>query len=118
MDPSWQDVFTTIILLIVAALGGAPLIQVLKNILVKKYGPIGERAAVILAAIVSFMLAFVELLLEGLLTAASFTVDALPGTFFVIFGVATIYYTMFKGADSILGRKLMLPKSKKPDPLL
>jgi hypothetical protein len=96
--PGWRDVFKMLIFLVTAALG-APITQVIKNAL----GAEG-RWALVITAVVSGVLAVLELFLSKTLNFSSLTVETLPGAALMIFGVATVYYQWFKNSPSFFGQ--------------
>lgn len=115
----YEEVFTTLITLVVG-LAGAPIIQLIRNglaYLFKK--PVDDRWALLIAGIGSGLLAALQMFLVGELTAEAFTVESFPTTFFAVFGIATIYYQLFKKSPTFLGQGLLLKRAevgaKKPE---
>lgn len=108
----WRDVFKLAIML-VTALVGAPVTQALKNAL----GAQG-RWALVLTAVIAVALAVLELILSNTIGLGNLTVENLPGTVFLIFGVASAYYAWFKESPSFFGKGFLLKDKKNPsDPL-
>ncbi len=99
---NWQDVFKAAIMVIVA-LAGSPITQLLKNAL-----KIEARMALLLTGVVSAGIAVLELWLSHVLVFSTITVDNFPNVFFTVFSVATIYYGLLKGSESVFGKKLLL----------
>jgi hypothetical protein len=105
---NWRGILETVIVVVVMLLG-APFTQYLKNALKVK-----DKLALLLTGIVAVALAFGEMYLSGILNMSAFTLENFPLAFTSIFTVATIYYNLLKGTDSVLGTKLLLPSSE-PD---
>lgn len=101
---TYQDVFSLILTGLIV-LAGIPLTQWMKQ----KMG-VSDKAAMVLAGLVSGILAVVQLVLEAQLTDADFTVNNLPNVFFLIFGVGQFYYKFFRDNKGILGEKFMVRK--------
>jgi len=104
-SPNWRDVFRLAIFLLTGILG-APITQVIKNAL----GAQG-RWALVITGCVSAVLAVLELFLSKTLNFGNLTVEMLPGTILMIFGVASIYYAWFKNTEGFFGQGGLLKKS-------
>lgn len=102
MDETYRGLFTLIITL-VTGLIGVPIIQWIKNSLGWE-----DKKALVLAAAVSVVLAFAELLLTNQIDLTELTIENLPKLFASIFTVATIYYGLFKGTSGLLGKGFMI----------
>ena len=85
---------------------GAPITQWIKNALNVK-----GKVAFLITACVAVAVALAELFLSNVLSFSSFSLENFPIAFAVVMTVATIYYNLLKGTDSILGKKLLLPNS-------
>jgi len=96
--PGWRDVFKLFIFLFTAALG-APITQVIKNAL----GAQG-RWALVITAVVSGVLAILELFLSKTLNFGNLTLETIPGATLMVFGVASVYYAWFKNSPSFFGQ--------------
>lgn len=109
---TWRDVFKVFIFLATALLG-APITQVLK----KALGAEGRWAVVILA-VVSGILGFLELWLSGVLDFSKLTLETWPGAFIMVVGVSSLYFAWFKESPSFFGQKALLkptvPKEEPP----
>ncbi len=103
---TWQDVFKAVIMIVVA-LAGSPITQLLKNAL-----KIEDRLALLLTGAVSAGIAVLELWLSHTLVFSAITVDNFPNTFFLVFSVATVYYGLLKGSEGILGKGFLLRQLK------
>ena len=105
-DPSpWRGIFEWAIGITVMLLG-APITQWIKIKLQVK-----DKLALLLTAVVAVAVALAELFLSDILSFSSFSLEIFPVAFSVVFSVATIYYQLLKGSDSILGKRLLLPKN-------
>lgn len=105
-DPNpWRGIFEWAIGIIVMLLG-APITQWIKNALEVK-----GKVAFLITACVAVAVALAELFLSNVLSFSSFSLENFPIAFAVVMTVATVYYNLLKGTDSILGNKLLLPNS-------
>lgn len=105
-DPSqWRGVFEWVVGITIMLLG-APITQWIKLKLRVK-----DKIALLLTALVAVAIAFAELFLSDILNFSSFNLENFPMAFFAVFSVATIYYQLMKGSDSIFGKRLLLPKT-------
>lgn len=102
---TWQDVFKTIIFLVIAA-AGAPVTQVFKNMF-----KLEDRWALLLTGGVAAVIAVLEMWLAGVLDFTAITLQNFPTAFFAVFSVATIYYQLLKGADNFFGKGVLLKRS-------
>lgn len=98
----WQDVFKMLILLIVAAFG-APITQLIKNLL-----KVEDRWALIITGVVAAILAVLQMWLAGILDFSTVTTENFPAMFFAVFSVATIYYAWLKNSPSVFGKGFLL----------
>jgi CHASE2 domain-containing sensor protein len=101
----WRSIFEWAVGIVVMLLG-APITQFLKNALNLK-----DKLALLLTALVAVAIALAELFLINALSFSSFSLENFPFAFAVVFSVATFYYQLLKGSDSILGKRLLLPKT-------
>ena len=101
---SWQDVFKTLILLVVAALG-APVTQLLKNLF-----KVEDRIALLITGVVAAVFAVLEMFLAGVLDFDALTLQNFPNAFFAVFSVATIYYALLKNSENFFGQGFLLKK--------
>lgn len=99
---TWRSVFETIIMIVLMFLG-APLTQWLKNIL-----NVTDKKALLLTAAVAVVIAIAEVLLAGVLTMSSFTIENFPFAFTTVMTVATFYYHLLKDVDNFLGSRGLL----------
>lgn len=105
---TWQEVFIFVIMLI-ALFFGAPIIQLFKNLLTLIFKKKVEyKWAVLLAVIVSVGLALLEMWLNGQLKLLTVTPQTLPMIIGTVFGVAQIYYNLFKKDAGTLGQGALL----------
>ena len=107
-DNQWRVIFEWVIGVFLLLLG-APLTQLFKNWLNVK-----DKLALLLTAVVATVIAIAELLLTNVLSFQSFNLENFPFAFSVVMTVATLYYNLLKGSDTLLGRKLLLA-TKEPD---
>jgi hypothetical protein len=104
-DNNWSTVIEWAIGILLMLLG-APLTQFLKiNLNIK------DKMALLLTAVVATVIAIAELMLTNALQWSSFSLENFPLAFSAVLSVATIYYQIFKGSDSVLGTRLLLPKN-------
>ena len=99
---TWNAVFMTIIGFGVA-LAGAPVTQLIKNLF-----KVEDNIALLIAGAVAAGIAVLELYLSGLLDFALLSVDTFTAMFFQVFGIANVYFQVFKKSDGIMGKKLLL----------
>jgi hypothetical protein len=105
----WQDVFKAVIIVVIAV-AGAPITQLLKNAFKVK-----DQLALLLTGVVAAGIAVLEMWLSHLLVFSDITLDSFPNTFFAVMTVATFYYGLLKGTEGVFGKKLLLkPIPKKP----
>ncbi len=104
---SWQDVFKAVIMIVIA-LAGSPVTQLLKNLL-----KIQDQAALLLTGVVSAGIAVLELWLSHVLVFDLITVDNFPNAFFMVFSLASIYFGLLKGTEGVFGKKLLLKPGSK-----
>ncbi len=103
----WRVIFEWAIGITIMLLG-APIVQVLKNALNLK-----DKLALLLTAIVATAIAIAELMLTNALGWESFSLANFPLAFGMVFSVATLYYQLLKGSDSLFGKRLLLPTVEK-----
>jgi hypothetical protein len=107
---TWNDVFTTVILLIIA-LFGAPITQIFKNLLTMIFKKtIEDRWALLLTAVVAAGLAIAEQILAGVLNFKLIDPKSFPSFFGAVFTLATMYYSAMKNSTGVLGKGLLLKK--------
>ena len=105
-DPNpWRGIFEWAVGIIIMLLG-APITQWIKNALEVK-----GKVAFLITACVAVAIALAELFLSNVLSFSSFSLENFPVAFAVVMTVATFYYNLLKGTDSILGKRLLLPNS-------
>ncbi len=104
-DNVWRGIFEWAIGILLMLLG-APLTQFIKVKLNLK-----DKMALLLTAVVATVIAIAELLLADALQWTSFSLENFPLAFSAVMTVATFYYQLLKGSDSLLGHGLLLPKS-------
>ena len=105
-DPNpWRGIFEWGVGIVIMLLG-APITQWIKNGLGVK-----DKLAFLLTGVVAVAVALAELFLSNALSFSSFSLENFPIAFAVVFSVATIYFNLLKGTDSLLGTRLLLPKS-------
>lgn len=104
-DSNWSVIIEWAIGILLMLLG-APLTQVLKIKL-----NIKDKLALLLTAAVATVIAIAELMLTNALQWSSFSLENFPLAFGMVLSVATVYYQLFKGSDSVLGTRLLLPKN-------
>ncbi len=101
----WRLIFEWGIGILILFLG-APITQFLKNALNLK-----DKLALLLTACVAAVLAIAELMLTNALGWESFSLENFPLAFGMVMTVATLYYQLLKGSDSIFGKRLLLAKN-------
>jgi hypothetical protein len=105
---TWQDVFILLIMGLVL-LFGAPIIQLIKNLLSKIFKTtIEDRWAVALAVVIAVGLALLEMWLDGMLTGLVLTPATFPEFLGVVYGVAQVYYGWFKKSATAFGTASLL----------
>lgn len=110
MDATWQNIFKGVILVIVA-LGGAPVTQLIKIGLSKLFKKVIEdRFALVVTGVVAAGFAVLEMWLSGILKFSAITLENFPATFFAVFTVATVYYAWLKNSPSFFGEGGLLKK--------
>ena len=110
MDATWQNIFKGLIILIVA-IGGAPVTQLIKIGLTKLFKQVIEdRFALIVTGVVAAGFAVLEMWISGILNFGTITLENFPATFFAVFSVATIYYAWLKNSPSFFGEGKLLKK--------
>lgn len=105
----WPEIFEWVIG-IALLLMGAPLTQFLKNLLSVK-----DKVAFLLTGLVATVIAILQLFLTDVLSWESFTLVNFPIAFSAVLSVATIYYNLLKGTDSVLGARGLLAGSDKTE---
>jgi len=101
---TYQDMFYVLIMLVVAA-AGSPISQLIKRGLSALLGKqVEDRWAIVVTGIVAGLVAILEMWLAGSLDFADITRENFPVMFFAVYGVASLYYSWFKGSDGKLGR--------------
>ena len=110
MDATWQNVFKGVIILVVA-LGGAPVVQLIKIGLTKLFKQVIEdRFALIITGVVAAGFAVLEMWISGILKFGTITLENFSATFFAVFSVATIYFAWLKNSPSFFGEGGLLKK--------
>jgi len=104
-DNQWRVIFEYVIGIALMLLG-APLTQYLKIWLNLK-----DKAALLLTAVVATAIAIAELMLTNALGWESFSLENFPLAFSAVMTVATLYYQLLKGSDTVFGKRLLLPKN-------
>jgi hypothetical protein len=99
---TWRDVLQFLVVVVIGILG-VPITQAFKN-----YFHLEDKGAVILTAIVSGVLALLELWLSGQVDFADVTLRNFPELFGLIFAVGTIYYHIMKDNKGVLGQRFMI----------
>jgi hypothetical protein len=108
MEPvTWQELFRWIIVILIG-FAGAPMTQVLKNTFALQ-----DKAAVAATAGVSLVIAVAEMLLSGAVGYQDMNLQSLPGVFIAVFGLASMYYGLLKGSESVFGRGGLLKERGK-----
>lgn len=107
MDETFRNLIIFLIT-VITGIVGVPIIQWLKN----QFGWT-DRPALILTMIVAFVLGAIEIVLSGQVDFGNLVFEDLPVAFTIIFTAATVYYKLFKGTEGILGKKLLVPYSRK-----
>jgi hypothetical protein len=106
----WRELFVMLIMLLAGFLG-SPIIQAVKNFFSWAFKkPVEERWALLVAAIVSFLIALLEVWLAGLVDFQALDLQSIPTAFGIVFSIATIYYQLFKGSPSALGEGGLLKR--------
>jgi len=77
---------------VLAGLLGVPIVD-----LFKKWFNVDGKMALMIATLVSLVLAFVSVFLEGQFTGAPLDLDSLVEASGYVFGVATLFYKLFLG---------------------
>lgn len=99
---TWHDVFSTLILGVVA-LVGSPITQLIKNVL-----KIEDGWALLLTGVIAGGFAVLEMFLAGQLSFDKYDLQNLPNAFFAVFTLGSIYFAMFKNSKSVLGQGFLL----------
>lgn len=108
MDPTWANVFKFLIILFVA-IAGAPFIQWVKIALTKLLKkPVQDSLALLITGIVAAVFAVLEMWLSGVLNFKLITLETFPSTFFAVFSVATVYFSLLKGVEGFFGKGTLL----------
>ena len=108
---NWNDVFNTVIMLVVA-LAGAPVTQLFKNVLTLAFKkPVEDRWALLLTGVVAAGFAVLEQSLAGVLDFKALTPQNFPAYFAGVFTLATVYFSWMKNSPSKLGAGFLLKKT-------
>ena len=110
MEATWQNVLKAVIMLVIA-IGGAPVTQLIKVGLTKLFKQVIEdRFALILTGVVAAGFAVLEMWLSGILKFGDITLNSFPATFFAVFTVATVYFAWLKNSPTFFGEGGLLKK--------
>lgn len=99
---TWRDIFQFLITVLIGLIG-VPITQAFKN-----YFKLADKAAIILTAVISGLLAILEVFLSGQMSFTEITVKNFPEAFGLIFAVGTIYYHLMKGTSGFFGKRFMI----------
>ena len=99
---NWRDVLTWVILVVVALMG-SPISQLVRQLFLSVFGVnIQDKAAVLLVVIMSAVMAILEMWLSGTLTGI--TVASFPTWFGGMTSVALVYWELFNESPGALGQ--------------
>ena len=105
---SWQQVLF-LILAVIVLLGGAPLIQLIKNLLSSLFKTqIKDKWAVFLAVVCSIILALIEMWLTGQFTTWNITLQTFPAFLSSVLALAQVYFAWFKRDPTFFGASGLL----------
>lgn len=107
---TWNAVFVTIIML-VTALFGAPVTQLIKNLLTLIFKKtVEDRWALLITALVAGAFAIGEQALAGVLDFTLIDPKSFPSYFASAFTLATMYYSAMKNSTGVMGKGFLLKK--------
>lgn len=105
---TWQEILF-LILAVIVLLGGAPIIQLIKNLLSAIFKTqVKDKWAVFVAVVCSIGLAIIEMWLTGQFTTWHVTIETFPAYLGSVLGLAQVYFAWFKRDSTFFGASGLL----------